>query len=407
LDAKGKAMANGKKSHEASASATGYLYQCRIALLMALKAIPLNVNQEVSVERFDDVAFDKTGTPSELVQTKHHIEKSGNLTDASSDLWKTLLIWLKAVKADAQLPFRMKFLLMTTGSAPDGAACSYLRAIANERNEAKADKLLAETATTSKNVDHTEAYEIYKGLSEQARLSLLRSITVLDNAPNITDLVDEIRQVLYMAAPKNKIANFVERLEGWWFARVIDGLVDKKSIPLLAIDQRIDELREEFRRDALPVDVKGSVPSPEVIAELDKRPFVQQLRRIKVGTPRIELAIRDYYRAFEQRSRWTRQELLVDGELERYEGDLKEAWEPRFLTLLDSLPNPCAPETKIAGGQKIFQWAEQDADFPLRSVRERFLTHGSFQMLANRNVVGWHPDFKEPEKVDDPEKDNK
>ena len=109
-------MANGKKSHEASASANGYLYQCRIALLMALKAIPLNVNQEVSVERFDDVAFDNTGTPSELIQTKHHIEKSGNLTDASSDLWKTLLIWLKAVKSDAQLPFRMKFLLMTTGS---------------------------------------------------------------------------------------------------------------------------------------------------------------------------------------------------------------------------------------------------------------------------------------------------
>lgn len=400
-------MANGKKSHEASASATGYLYQCRIALLMALKAIPLNVNQEVSVERFDDVAFDNTGTPSELVQTKHHIEKSGNLTDASSDLWKTLLIWLKAVKADAQVPFRMKFLLMTTGTAPDGAACSYLRAIANARNEAEADKHLTATATTSKNADHTEAYDIYKRLSQEVRLSLLRSIMILDNAPNITDVIDEIRQVLYMAAPKNQIANFVERLEGWWFARAIDGLVNRKSIPLLAVDQRIDELREEFQRDSLPVDVKGSVPSPEVIAEFDKRPFVQQLRRIKIGTPRIELAIRDYYRAFEQRSRWTRQELLVDGELERYEEDLKEAWEPRFLTLLDSLPKPCAPEMKISGGQKIFQWAEQDADFPLRTVRERFLTHGSFQMLANRNVVGWHPDFKETEKVDDPEEGEK
>lgn len=155
------------------------------------------------------------------------------------------------------------------------------------------------------------------------------------------------------------------------------------------------------------MDVKGSVPSPEIIAELDKRPFVQQLRRIKIGAPRIELAIRDYYRAFEQRSRWTRQELLVDSELERYEEDLKEAWEPRFLTLLDSLPNSCAPEMKISGGQKIFQWAEQDADFPLRSVRERFLTHGSFQMLANRNLVGWHPDFKELENTDDPKKDEK
>ena len=210
-----------------------------------------------------------------------------------------------------------------------------------------------------------------------------------------------------MAAPKNQIANFVERLEGWWFARVIDGLVDKKSIPLLAIDQRIDELREEFQRDALPVDVKGSVPSPEVIAELDKRPFVQQLRRIKSVRHGSSLRFGTTIARSSSGRVGPAKKLLVDGELERYEGDLKEAWEPRFLTLLDSLPNPCAPETKIAGGQKIFQWAEQDADFPLRAVRERFLTHGSFQMLANRNVVGWHPDFKEPEKVDDPEKDNK
>ncbi len=245
----------------------------------------------------------------------------------------------------------------------------------------------------------------YNRLSQEVRLSLLRSITILDYAPNIIDVVDEIQKASYMAAPKTQVANFVERLEGWWFGRVIDGLVNKKSIPLIALDQRIDELREEFQRKALPVDVKGSHPSPEVVADLDKRPFVQQLRRIKIGTQRIELAIRDYYRAYEQRSRWTRQELLVDGELERYEEDLKEAWEPRFFTLLDTLPTPCATEMKISGGQKIFQWVEQDADFPLRTVRERFLTHGSFQILANRKAVGWHPDFKEPEKVDDPEKD--
>ena len=398
-------MAKGNNNHEASASATGYLYQCRIALLKALEAIPVNVNQEVSVERFDDVAFDNAGTPSELIQSKHHVAKSGNLTDASSDLWKTLLIWLKAVKADAQLPFRVKFFLLTTGAAPDGSACSYLRAVHNQRNESEADKLLLATASTSKNTDHAEAYGLYKGFSPEVRLSMLRSVTVLDAAPNITDVLDEIRQFLYMAAPKNQLANFVERLEGWWFTRVIDALVNKKSIPLLAIDQRIDELREEFQRDALPVDVRGSLPSAEVIAELDKRLFVKQLRRIKIGAPRIELAIRDYYRAFEQRSRWTRQELLVDGELERYEDDLKEAWEPRFLMLLDSLPTPCAQDQKIAGGQKIFQWAEQDADFPLRTVRERFLTHGSFQMLANRNVVGWHPEFKEPGQPEDAKKD--
>ena len=40
-----------------------------------------------------------------------------------------------------------------------------------------------------------------------------------------------------------------------------------------------------------------------------------------------------------------------------------------------------------------FKWAEQDANFPLRTVRERFLTHGSYHILANRYDVGWHPDF--------------
>jgi hypothetical protein len=29
-------------------------------------------------------------------------------------------------------------------------------------------------------------------------------------------------------------------------------------------------------------------------------------------------------------------------------------------------------------------------------VRERFLTHGSYHILSNRNAVGWHPEFATP-----------
>ena len=39
----------------------------------------------------------RTGEPTDLIQTKHHIGKTGNLTDASVDLWKTLVIWSKRV----------------------------------------------------------------------------------------------------------------------------------------------------------------------------------------------------------------------------------------------------------------------------------------------------------------------
>ena len=70
-----------------------------------------------------------------------------------------------------------------------------------------------------------------------------------------------------------------------------------------------------------------------------------------------------------------------------------EAWEPRHAAVVDELPRLRA-EKKVALGQAVFKWVEQDASFPLRSVRERFLTHGSYHILSNRFAVGWHPDFK-------------
>jgi hypothetical protein len=338
------------------------------------------------------------GTPAELIQAKHHLAKTGNLTNASSDLWNTLLIWTKAVTADVEVPFKNTFILMTTGTAPVGSAAFYLRAIKGARDEQRADTILRETVKKSKSVNNADAYALYMSLTPEVRLSFLKAVTVLDNAPDILDTVDELKQALYYAAPKEQIGNLLERLEGWWFAKVITAMINKESIPVLAIDQRVDDLREEFKRNSLPVDFKSSVPSPDVIAELDNRPFVEQLRQIQIGRSRIEYAIRDYYRASEQRSRWLRQDLLLDGEMEKYEQDLKEAWEPRFASAVESLPKPCSPEAKILGGQQVFRWAEQDADFPLRTVRERFLTHGSYHILANRKIVGWHPDFALPER---------
>lgn len=401
-------MAAKDNTHEASASATGYLYQCRVALLLGLRAIPLTPDLKISVEKFDDVAFDTNGTPSELIQTKHHIGSTGNLSNASSDLWNTLLIWVKATKTDVEAPFRTKFILLTTGTAPTDSAASFLRI--SSRDEQQADKLLCETAATSSSKENKEAYSEYTSFPLDSRISLLKAITILDGSPSIVDVFEEIVQELYYSAPKNQVPHLVERLEGWWFSTIIKALSAKpvQAIPVLSIDQRVDDLREEFKREALPVDLKTETPPQEVVAELDKRPFVKQLRRIKIGAARVEYAIRDFYRASEQRSRWLRQELLVDGELEKYEQELTEAWQPRFASMADGLPEPCSPDAKVAGGQDLFKWAEQEASFPLRTVRERFLTHGSYHILSNRNVVGWHPDFalpaEEPDATEEKEK---
>jgi hypothetical protein len=389
------------QTHSAGPAALGYLFQCRYALLAGLQAVPSSPQLQISIEKFDDVAFEAAGSPTELIQTKHHIGTQGSLTDSSTDLWKTLLIWSKLVAKDVDTPFRTKFVLLTTGSAPEGSAASLLRMRA--RNEAEADKRLLDAIANSTNRGNREAYDAYKALADSLRLSLLRAILILDGSANIIDVRDEIIRELYHAAPRDQIEHLVERLEGWWFTVVINALAESvpTAIPVLAIDQRVDELREEFKRQALPIDVRTSLPSSDVIAELDKRPFVRQLRKINIGAPRIEYAIRDYYRASEQRSRWAREDLLLNGELEAYEQELVEAWQPRHAAMLDVITESCPPERKVTLGQELFKWVEQEANFPLRSIRDRFLTHGSYHILSNRYALGWHPDFKSDERPGD------
>lgn len=386
-------MVTPKNPHGAAASAVGYLSRCRYALLAGLRALSDTPQLFISIEKFDDVAFESHGEPTDLIQTKHHIDKAGDLSDASIDLWKSIAVWLTVLAEDIEAPFRMKFILLTTAKAPDKSAASVLRM--RDRDEQAADKLLMTTAKTTKNKKIEKACSTYASLPEQVRLNLLRSTTILDGSPNIIDVREDIARELRHSAPRDRLDQLVDRLEGWWFGTVIRAIssAEPKGIPVMAIEQRIDELREEFKRDALPVDYGAIVPSDTVVAELDKRPFVQQLRQIEIGGKRIEYAIRDYYRASEQRSRWAREDLLIDGELEHYERDLVEAWEPRHASIVEEAKS-ASPEDKVALGQTIFKWAEQDANFPLRTVRERFLTHGSYHILANRYVVGWHPDFK-------------
>jgi hypothetical protein len=173
-------MVAARDTHEAR-SAMGYLFQCRYALLLAIQAIPDTPQLEIAIEKFDDVSFQADGEPTHLIQTKHHIGRTGNLTDASVDLWKTLLVWSKRV-ADVEAPFRTKFMLLTTGLAPDGSAASFLRM--RNRDETEADRLLMQAASTSRNQDNAAAYKAYKALPETVRLALLRAVFVLDGSPN-------------------------------------------------------------------------------------------------------------------------------------------------------------------------------------------------------------------------------
>ena len=60
---------------DATGPLAGYIYQIRLALFLALKEIKRDMNGQMTIEKFDDIAFEKGGNVKCLYQAKHSISQ--------------------------------------------------------------------------------------------------------------------------------------------------------------------------------------------------------------------------------------------------------------------------------------------------------------------------------------------
>lgn len=390
-------MSSAMVVHSAAQSAAGYFYQARLALAEALRYAYVDSGIEIAVEKLDDVSFEKEGSALELLQTKHHLKKSGDLTDRSVDFWKTLRVWAEAVKADPSLPGRTRFALVTTARAPIGSAASYLRPQdEGGRDPAKAEARLIEAGIASENAVLVKAIAAFSALTPEMRKSLVAAIEVIDGAPLIVELDALIEERLRMIAPRGKAALAREQLEGWWWPRICSALQAETpgTISVLQVELKLDDIRDSLKRDALPLDMEHIDPPQAELDTFDEMRFVRQLLAIGIGANRLQFAKRDFYRASAQRSRWARQNLLFDGEVGRFDKTLIEEWQPRFAQMCDGLTEGCVEAALREAGQTLYSWIETDARFPIRTSVSRFLNVGSYHILADALRVGWHRDYQ-------------
>jgi len=392
-------MSEEKKNHSAAQSAAGYLYQARLALAETLRYVYTDTGIEIAIEKLADVSFEKDSSAIELLQTKHHLKISGDLTDASVDLWKTLRIWSEATKADPSLPRRTRFALLTTALAPIGSAASYLcpnhPADLSKRDPIKAEAMLMAASATSKNAALAKAINAFSTLTPEMRKSLVAAIEIIDGSPLIADIETLIEERLRLIAPRGKAGLAREQLEGWWWPRICTALQAEipSTISVLEVEQKLDDIRDSMRRDMLPFNMEHVDPTQAELDTFDEMCFVRQLQAIGIGTTRLQFAKRDFYRASAQRSQWARQNLLFDGEVGRFEKTLIEEWQTRFAQMCDSLTESCEEAMLRNAGQKDYSWVENDARFPIRSMTSRFFNIGSYHILAEGLRIGWHRDY--------------
>lgn len=373
-------------------SFVGYIYQIEYALLLLFKAE--RDEAEIANELMDDVHFSETGTSVELFQLKHHISRQATLTDKSADLWKSIRTWSEHFKS-GRLPPGSILTLVTTAAVSPNTICEMLKPTTGRDNKGISEKLLR-IASDSTNQSLQAAFAAYLALSEQQQEGLTSCIRILDDESNIKEISDKIKPLLQVRFQYRE--QIYARLHEWWFERIKRHVVDQGlgTITKRELYDQIADINEQFRPQALPIDFRNMLPPEPPDATNDQRVFVHQLRQIMLSSREIELAIVDYYRAFEQRSRWQREQLLHLNELEDYERRLVDEWERNSLRIQRQKQHLMSDENGLQTlGREVFDWC-QDTDLRIRDeVNEPYVRRGSFSILANEELprIWWHPEF--------------
>jgi hypothetical protein len=379
----------------------GYIYQARLALLQMLQ---LPEDTAIFLEKDDDLDFIDGDGGKSLASLKHKAI-GDRLTDLSTDFWKSVNIWLTRYKRDGRAASNLRFFLFTTGTVSTG---SFLARLLPNQPVAPGDvATLAEQAeaalaeSTSKLIAPIATG--FNELSDSEKQDFLERILILDGSPHIGDIPALIRDK-HMRSIRREHREFVfERLEGWWTDAVIKQLTGARPDGIFGyeVSDRLSNFAEEYKADNLPITFRGKAPADEIDTDTDPRLFVAQLREIGISSNRIRSAILDYYRAFEQRSAWARENLLVLGEVEEYEDRLTDEWSRYKDVVFEKLKDDSAEEALREAGATLYNWAEFETgkieSLRIRArVTEPYVLRGSFHILADATPepkVYWHPRF--------------
>lgn len=380
-------------SYTAAEQGLGYIFQPRWALL---KQFDLPETSVIFIEADDDVTVLGEGGKRQLHSLKHK-DPSDRLTDLSSDFWKSVRIWLAHYLATGRLASDAQFFLLTTASISSGSVMEYFtQEQADPAKRATEARAVLDRTTSTAIVLIRDKLAV---LSEEEAQDFYNRITIFPDGPRITTIPEAILNRYLRTVRREWRRALFERLEGWWINEVIDLLarIRNKPIGVAEVSERLALFAEEYQSDNLPITFRGRTPT-QLDANSDSRQFVRQLHEIEISTDRIRLAIIDYYRAFEQRSQWARESLLVSGEIEEYEQRLIDEW-TRFKDIyFEKISDSTAAEACAAAGRELYQWAElQTHHLRIRErVTEPYVVRGTFHILSNATPlpqVHWHPWF--------------
>lgn len=380
----------------------GYFYQIKYALWLFISNKDLD-EASLRIESLDDIDITNVDITN-LYQTKLHIKNKANLTDASTDFWKTMRIWSEHIQSNIVDVEKSIFNLITTEQVPDTSILYKLKegSLIPEEIE-EVIKKLDSISISSISKTNEKGYQAYNSLSSDIKKKLIKNIRILDNSLETTELENRIRKELQIFIYPDYLDDFCDFLSGWWLRCSIEILTNSREfITYQELQTQINNLRDKYSADNLPNHFPEQLDiSDKEVNDLKDKNFIRQLDliQIKLSSKTTKRAISDFRRAYEQRSRWLRLQLLNPSEEEEFDKRLLDYWKNIFEIMCDEADENEADIEELKKLGKQFYLEQFAKNTPQIKIRDKFnedyLTRGSLHILSDHKKIGWHPKFND------------
>jgi hypothetical protein len=389
-------------SHGAEGAALGFYFQTFYALetLVAQTAD----DAAVAVERLDDVEL-TTGGQTLLYQLKHSISTAPPpITLKACALWRTIKVWVDILPnlslSDTTLH------LIAVGSIPPDSPLQTLTNLDDDRSalitalteEAQRviyarDKAKAENKKLPFS-DRSDGCEAFLNLVGNERLSLFRRVLIKQNCPTIDKIEDGIAGHLTLL-PSEQRPLVAKRLIEWWDREIVHSLCGKRerAVTRIELQTQIMSIVSDLEEGKLIPEFETVTPPENYQAD---GMLTRQIRLVEGRPSDLTKAIREEWKAREQRSRWLNNNPAMATKINNYDLLLKEHWSDRHTQISEE----CAEledTKKCEAGLNLLRWTHEQAPTEVRPIANEwtaaYYVRGSYQVLAIDLEVGWHPDF--------------
>lgn len=346
-------------------------------------------DSSVSLELLDDVAIHYANGNVLLEQCKSALSHNA-LSDWSEDLWKTIANWLVAVeskKVDGRTTTFRLYVTPPKSGKVSSAIHDATSADAVDLLLRQIEDKLSKKAEPPKCMPHVQRFlDVAAALRNQVicKTSILSSDV---------DPIQPLRNLLAPTVPDGSIDVICEAAIGMAQARA-DRLIREGMPALIGVAEFRKSFHAFVQQNNMPGYLASLTAAPttaDAKAVLTSRPmFVRQLQLIEATEEQQLRAASDFMRTSGDKVKWAEAGFIYDDTFKDWEDSLlrrHQAFAGEVNDLYSDKP------TVVRGRLTYGRCSVLEVPIGSRTVPSYF-THGAFNDLADRQELGWHPEYQ-------------